>query len=72
MYSTERTNTDTTHDEDDDAMASLNDRLKKMGVQDGGPGHSPVHPMGRQGSIAHPLEQTYGYSTCEVNRNRQA
>ncbi len=47
-------------------MASLDDRLKAMAVaggQDGGqPGQAP-YPMNRQSTVAHPLEQTYGYST---------
>lgn len=47
--------------------SSLDDRLKAMGVQDG-PGHGhgrgqAPYPMSRQSTIAHPLEQTYGYST---------
>jgi hypothetical protein len=41
-------------------MASVNadDRLQGTG-QDGG---GPPYPMDRQATIAHPLEQTYGYS----------
>lgn len=41
---------------------ALADRLRAAAL-DGPPGDGAPYPMSRQSTIAHPAEQTYGYST---------